>query len=64
MNLPEPRQPSDCVMVMGTLWEVVVMPGDIRLWRGLLPKDDKILKAELTRSFLRYLGVEPKADDE
>ncbi len=52
------------VMVMGTLWEVVVIPGDIRLWRGLLPKDDKVLKCELTRSFLRYLGAEPKAEKE
>ena len=48
-------------MIIGTLWEVVVIPGDIKLWRGLLPKDDKALKAELTRSFLRYLGVERKA---
>lgn len=49
------------VMVIGTLWEVVVNPGDIKLWRGLLPKDDKTLQGELTRSFLRYLGVERKA---
>lgn len=48
------------VMVIGTLWEVVVNPGDIRLWRGLLPQDDKTLRGELTRSFLGYLGVERK----
>ncbi|MEO7208504.1 MAG: helix-turn-helix domain-containing protein [Steroidobacteraceae bacterium] len=46
------------VMIIGTLWEVVVNPGDIKLWRGILPKDDTALKVELTRSFLRYLGVE------
>jgi AcrR family transcriptional regulator len=48
------------VMVTGTLWEVVVNPGDVKLWKGLLPKDDKTLKGELTRSFLSYLGVERK----
>jgi len=49
------------MMVIGTLWEVVVNPGDIKLWKGLLPKDDTTLKAELTRSFLRYLGAERHA---
>jgi AcrR family transcriptional regulator len=49
------------IMVIGTLWEVVVNPGDIKLWKGLLPKDDTALKAELTRSFLRYLGAERQA---
>jgi len=48
------------MMVNGTLWEVVVNPGDIKLWKGLLPKDDRTLKAELTRAFLSYLGVERK----
>jgi AcrR family transcriptional regulator len=46
------------MMVIGTLWEVVVNSGDIRLWKGLLPKDDRTLKRELVRSFLGYLGVE------
>ena len=46
------------VMVIGTLWEVVVNPGDIKLWKGLLPRDDRTLKAELTRAFLSYLSVE------
>src|SRR5258708_7762307 len=49
------------MMVNGTLWEVVVNPGDIKLWKGLLPKDDRTLKAELTRAFLSYLGVDRKA---
>jgi AcrR family transcriptional regulator len=46
------------IMIIGTLLEIVVNPGDIKLWKGLLPKDDKTLKGELTRSFLSYLGVE------
>jgi len=49
------------VMVIGTLWEVVVSPGDINVWKGLLPKDDRTLKAELTRAFLSYLGVQRNA---
>jgi AcrR family transcriptional regulator len=49
------------IMIIGTLLEVVVNPGDIKLWKGLLPKDDKTLKGELTRSFLSYLGVERTA---
>jgi len=49
------------VMLIGTLWEVVVSPGDVKLWKGLLPKDDTTLQVELTRSFLRYLGAERPA---
>jgi AcrR family transcriptional regulator len=49
------------MMVNGTLWEVVVNSGVTKLWKGLLPKDDRTLKAELTRAFLSYLGVERKA---
>jgi AcrR family transcriptional regulator len=49
------------VMVIGTLWEIIVNPGDIKAWKGLLPKDDRALKGELTQSFLSYLGVERKA---
>jgi AcrR family transcriptional regulator len=47
-------------MVIGTLWELIVNPGDIRAWKGLLPNDDLTLKGELTRAFLSYLGVERK----
>jgi AcrR family transcriptional regulator len=49
------------MMVIGTLWEVIVNPGDIKVWKDLLPMDDRVLKSELTRSFLSYLGVERKA---
>ena len=48
------------VMVIGTLWEVVVNPGDAKLWKGLLPKDDQALKTEITRAFLSYLGSPQK----
>ena len=59
---PEPRAAAafGLMMVIGTLWEVVVNSGDIKLWKGLLPKDDRTLKGELTQSFLSYLGVERK----
>jgi AcrR family transcriptional regulator len=59
----EPRAATalGLVMVIGTLWEVLVNPGDAKLWKGLLPKDDEALGRELTRSFLAYLGVERKA---
>jgi hypothetical protein len=46
--------------VIGTLLEVVVNPGDVKLWKGVLPKDDRTLKGEITRAFLSYLGVERK----
>lgn len=49
------------IMVIGTLWEVVVNPGDVKSWKGLLPKDDRTLKGEITRAFLSYLGVDRKA---
>jgi AcrR family transcriptional regulator len=47
-------------MVIGTLWEIVVNPGDAKLWKGLVPKDDRTLKDELTRALFGYLGVERK----
>jgi AcrR family transcriptional regulator len=56
---PDPRAATalGLIMVIGTLWELVVNPGDSKLWKGLLPTDDRTLKAELRRSFLSYLGV-------
>lgn len=48
-------------MVIGTLWELIVNPGDIKAWKGLLPHDSQTLKSELTRAFLSYLGMERKA---
>jgi AcrR family transcriptional regulator len=45
------------MMVISTLYELVVQPHDLGAWKGLMPKDDPALKRELTRAFLRYLGV-------
>jgi AcrR family transcriptional regulator len=61
---PDPRGAAalGLVMIIGTLWEVVVIPGDVKLWKSLLPKDDRALKRELTQAFLRYLEVERQAD--
>ena len=38
------------MMVIGTLWKVVVYPGELTLRRGLLPKDDRTLKGEIARA--------------
>ena len=48
-------------MIIGALWELIVNPGDIKVWKGLVFNDDRTLKSELTRAFLSYLGVERKA---
>ena len=45
------------VMIMGALWEILVIPGDAKLWKVLMPKDDRSLKRELVSSFLSYLGI-------
>jgi AcrR family transcriptional regulator len=47
------------MMVASTLYELVVLPPNLKGWEGLLPEDDHALKQELTRSFLSYLGAEP-----
>src|SRR5262249_21516075 len=48
------------MMVVSTLFELVVTPQGLDVWKGMLPKDDQALKRELTRAFLRYLGAEPE----
>lgn len=57
---PDPRIAVSMalMMVVGTLFQLVVFPTELKLWKGLLPKDDQALKKELTRAFLNYLGVE------
>jgi len=57
---PDPRRAISMglMMVSSTLYELVVMPQDLRMWKSLLPKDDQALKVELIRAFLNYLGVE------
>lgn len=57
---PDPKRAVSLglIMVISTLWELVVLPQDLRAWKGLLPRDDQTLKRELTRAFLSHLGVE------
>jgi len=58
---PQPRMAVSLAlrMVVGTLYEliVVVWPVQLKATRDLLPRDDDALAEELTRAFLRYLGV-------
>jgi AcrR family transcriptional regulator len=57
---PDPRAAVGLgmVMIVGALWELVVNPPNARLWKGLVPGNDKDLRQELTRSFLSYLATE------
>jgi AcrR family transcriptional regulator len=59
---PDPRTAISLalMMVSSTLFDWVVMPLDVGVWKSFLPKDDQALKRELTRAFLSYLGVEQK----
>jgi len=59
---PSPRAAIglSLVMTVGAMWELVVTPPDRKVWKGLIPTDEKTLQRELTRSFLSYLGVERK----
>jgi AcrR family transcriptional regulator len=59
---PDPRGAISMglMMVISTLFEVVVMPTDLGPIKAFLPKDDLALRRELTRAFLRYLGVDQK----
>lgn len=56
---PQPRLAisTGLMMVISTLFELVVMPQDPSLYKGLWPQDDRGLKRELVRAFLNYLGV-------
>jgi AcrR family transcriptional regulator len=59
---PDPRCAISMglMMVISTLFEVVVMPTDLGPIKAFLPKDDLALRREITRAFLRYLGVDQK----
>ena len=61
---PNPRAAIGLALVMtvGALWELVVTPPDPKVWRGLIPTDDRTLQRELIRSFLNYLGIERKGE--
>lgn len=56
---PEPRMAVSLAlrMIVGTLYQVVVWPVPQKEMGDLLPKDDDALAREITRIFLRYLGV-------
>jgi len=49
------------MMLTSTLIELILVDHDLRFWQAVIPKDDQTLKQELLRSFLSYLGVEPKS---
>ncbi|MBI3447873.1 MAG: helix-turn-helix transcriptional regulator [Acidobacteria bacterium] len=59
---PDPKRAValGLMMVVSTLHELVVLPQDLRPWKGLLPRDDQALKRELTCAFLSHLGVEAR----
>jgi AcrR family transcriptional regulator len=60
---PDPRLAVSIalMMVISMLYEIVVLPIELGPIKAYLPKDDLALRKELTRAFLRYLGVAAKA---
>ena len=56
---PEPRMAVSLgmMMVISTLHELVLETSEMKVWKGLMPQNDRTLKEELTRAFLTYLGV-------
>lgn len=48
------------VTLVSTLIELILVDHDLRCWQVVIPKDDETLKRELLRTFLTYLGAEPK----
>jgi hypothetical protein len=60
INHTEPRVAVGLgvVMIVGALWELVVYPPNTKALKGLVPRSDKELQQELTRSLLSYLTTE------
>lgn len=58
---PDPRVAVGLglAMVVGAMWELVVNSSNAKMWKGLVPGNDKDLQQALTHSFLRHLGIEP-----
>jgi len=56
---PEPRiaVSMGLTMIISTLHEFILHTTDLKAWKTLLPQDDRALRRELTRAFLRYLGA-------
>jgi AcrR family transcriptional regulator len=64
INHPQPKMAVSLAlaMVISTLYELVITPHDPALHKGLWPQDDRVIKRELVRSFLNYLGVRSKPE--
>jgi AcrR family transcriptional regulator len=56
---PQPKMAVSLalMMVISTLFDLVVMPQDPSLYKGLWPQDDRTIKKEMVRAFLNYLGI-------
>ena len=54
---PDPKMAVSLglMMVISTLQELVLDTSEMKVWKGLMPKNDLTLKDELTRAFLSYL---------
>jgi hypothetical protein len=48
------------MMLTSALIELILVDHDLQNWQAVIPRDDQLLKRELLRSFLCYLGVEQK----
>jgi AcrR family transcriptional regulator len=61
---PQPKMAVSLglMMVISTLFDLIVSPQDPSLYKGLWPQDDRIMKKELVRAFLNYLGAIPRTD--
>jgi len=59
---PDPQMAVSFALMMLTsaLIELILVDHDLKNWQAVIPKDDQSLKRELLRSFLGYLGYEPK----
>lgn len=59
---PNPRMAVSfaLMMLISALIELIFVDHDMQSWQAVIPKDDQSLKRELLRSFLSYLGIEPK----
>ncbi len=54
---PETAVPFGLILVGSTLREIILMDTTSEGWSSVLPQDDARISRELTRAFLRYLGL-------
>jgi AcrR family transcriptional regulator len=61
---PQPKMAVSLalMLVISTLFDLVVSPHDPSSCKGLWPQDDRVLKQELVRAFLNYLGFTPERE--